>query len=239
MESQSSPQTAKAALAAAAEPSQNASSSTHAAGNETEAVKPKRANSAKAKLKLEVAHQVPGRIRMKISSAKGNPELLKEIAETFGVIPGIERVSVNATTGSIVLHYDTERHEEFHDRLRPHYLGSASPAYAPPRTEIDALAFTIAQEAEFLAQHSHSAKLIIDVFKKYDREIRHATGNAVDLKVGLAIGLIAVTVFELGASAATPIWLTFTVFGLNHIIEMNQPRQQMAPAVAPVVFKTR
>src|SRR5271157_2111626 len=173
MEGQSSPQADQAPLAAAAEPLQNASSSTHAAGNG----KPKRANAAKAKLKLEVAHQVPGRIRMKVSSAKGNQELLKEIAETFGVIPGVERVSVNATTGSIVLHYDTERHEEFHDRMRPHYLAAS----APPRTEIDSLASSIAQEADYLAQHSHSAKLIVDLFKKYDREIRHATGNAVDL----------------------------------------------------------
>lgn len=232
MEAQSSSQTAKAPLAAEGEPSQSAPSSTPSAGNE-------KSKAVKAKLKLQVAHQVPGRIRMKVTSAKGNPELLKEIAETFGVIPGVERVSVNATTGSIVLHYDTERDKEFQDRLRPHYQGSARPLYALPRTEIDTLASNIAEEAEFLAQRSHSAKLIVDLFKKYDREIRHATGNAVDLKVGLAIGLVAVTVFELGASAATPIWLTFSVFGLNHIIEMNQPRQEMAPAVAPVVFKTR
>ncbi len=137
---------------------------------------------------------------MKVSSAKGNPELLKEVAETFGVIPGIERVSVNATTGSIVLHYDTDRREEFHDGLRPHYLGSAGPAF-PPRTQIDALSSAIAQEADFLAQHSHSAKLIVDLFKKYDREIRRATGNTIDLKVGLAIGLVAVTVLEIGAPA--------------------------------------
>ena len=29
-------------------------------------------------VKLQVAHQVPGRVRMKIPSAKGNPELLEE-----------------------------------------------------------------------------------------------------------------------------------------------------------------
>jgi len=46
---------------------------------------------------------------MKVASAKGNPELLKQIGETFGTIPGIERVSVNPATGSVVLHYDTDR----------------------------------------------------------------------------------------------------------------------------------
>ena len=44
---------------------------------------------------------------MKVASAKGKPELLKQIGETFGTIPGFERVSVNPATGSVVLHYDT------------------------------------------------------------------------------------------------------------------------------------
>ena len=40
-------------------------------------------------LKLSVAHQVPGRVRLKVPSAKGNPELLQQIGDAFGVIPGI------------------------------------------------------------------------------------------------------------------------------------------------------
>jgi hypothetical protein len=40
------------------------------------------------KLKLQIAHQVPGRVRMKIPSAKGNPALLQEIGDAFGKIPG-------------------------------------------------------------------------------------------------------------------------------------------------------
>ena len=57
---------------------------------------------SKPKLKLNIAHQVPGRVRMKIPSAKGNTELLQQISETFAVIPGIEQVTVNAITGSPV-----------------------------------------------------------------------------------------------------------------------------------------
>ena len=58
---------------------------------------------------------------MKVASAKGNPELLKQIGETFSAIPGIERVSVNPATGSVVLYYDTDRHDEFHGGLKRHY----------------------------------------------------------------------------------------------------------------------
>ena len=49
----------------------------------------------KTKMNLKIEHQVPGRVRMKIPAGKGNPELLKQVSETFAVIPGIEGVTVN------------------------------------------------------------------------------------------------------------------------------------------------
>ena len=62
--------------------------------------------------KLQIAHQVPGRIRMKIPSAKGNPEQLEEYKQTLSLIPGIEQVEVNPDTGSIVLKYDPDQHDD-------------------------------------------------------------------------------------------------------------------------------
>ena len=188
--------------------------------------------SAMTKLKFDVAHQVPGRVRMKVPSAKGNPELLKQIAETFGVIPGIEHITVNPATGSVVIHYDVDYHHEFHGHLQDH----VAPGHVPPRTEIDELAYKIEQEVEFLAQHSETARAIVNAFKAADREIRLATGNNVDLKIVLALSIIGVTVLEVGATAATPVWVTLTLFALNHVIEMHTPQTE-APAVTPVIVK--
>jgi cation transport ATPase len=169
------------------------------------------------KMKLQIAHQVPGRIRMKVPSAKENPELLEQIKETFKVIPGVEQVTVNPTTGSVVLHYDTDRHDEFHGRLEHHTGGH----HKPPTDEIDDLATKIEQEAEYLAEHSHTAKVIVDFFKDFDNGIKVATGNVVDLKILLATGIAGFTIFEVGASAATPVWVTLSVFALNHMIQAN------------------
>jgi hypothetical protein len=180
---------------------------------------------AKAKLKLSIAHQVPGRVRMKIPSAKGNPELLQQISETFAVIPGIEHVTANPLTGSVVLHYDVDRHHEFHGRLRPG---------APPPTQIDDFADKLQQEAEYLARTSDSARALVDFCKKLDREIKVATGNAVDLKILFAAGIIGVMVLEIGATAATPVWVTFAIFAVNHFVEMHAPAP---PATAPVTIK--
>jgi cation transport ATPase len=174
------------------------------------------------KVKLQIAHQVPGRIRMKIPSAKGHPELLQEIQKTFSAIPGIEGVTVNPETGSVVLRYDTDRHDEFHTGFAHRYEHHAGHhPQRPPSNEIDALASKIEEEANFLAEHSQAAKSVVDFCRHWDHEIKHATGNMFDLKMVLCVGLVGFMVFEVGAAAATPVWVTLTLFGLNHFIEMQ------------------
>ena len=175
------------------------------------------------KVKLQIAHQVPGRIRMKIPSAKGNPALLEEIQKTFSVIPGIEEVRVNPETGSVVLRYDTDRHDDFHSGFAHRYEHHAGhhPHHKPPSNEIDALASKIEEEATFLAEHSQAAKAVVDFCRHWDGEIKHASGNMFDLKMVLCVGLVGFMIFEVGAAAATPVWVTLTLFGLNHFVEMQ------------------
>lgn len=198
----------------------------------------------KHKHALKIEHQTAGRVRMKVPAAKGNPELLAEIGKTFGVLPGVESVTLNPTTGSLVLHYDHAQHDDFHKHLHSHC--EEHHCCAPPPTELDELATRIEREAEFLAEHSHAAHMIVHVCKRLDREIKVRTNNVVDLKIGLAGGIIALTLLELGASAATPVWLTLGVFTLNHFVELQkhhsleQHQHELEEKVnksAPVVVK--
>jgi hypothetical protein len=212
--------------------------------------RPKKAKT-KTKMNLQIAHQVPGRVRMKIPAGKGNAELLKQIGEVFGAIPGIEEVEVNPVTGSVVLRYDTDRHDEFHGTFNKQYAAhsdnGASNGASPGQnggkrgadTDLDKLTGSIEAEAEFLASHSHSARVIVDFVKKVDREIKIATGNSVDLKILFAVGMIGFTVLEIGATAATPVWVTLAIFSVNHFIELHemQLQQQVAdeiPNLAPI-----
>jgi hypothetical protein len=182
------------------------------------------------KVKLQIAHQVPGRIRMKIPSAKGDPALLEQIQQTFSAIPGIEQVVVNPQTGSVVLRYDTDRHDDFHvgftHHLNEHH--GHHPPHRPPSNEIDALASKIEQEAAFLAEHSDAAKAVVDFCRHCDHEIKKASGNMFDLKMVLCAGLVGFMIFEVGAAAATPVWVTLTLFGLNHFIEMQSELAESA-----------
>jgi hypothetical protein len=200
----------------------------------------------KTKMNLQIAHQVPGRVRMKIPAGKNNPELLKQIGEVFGAIPGIEEIEVNPTTGSVVLRYDTDRHDEFHGTFNKHYAahgatdngaasgsgGAQNGALHGADTDLDKLTGSIEAEAEFLASHSHSARVVVDFIKKVDREIKIATGNSVDLKILFAVGMIGFTVLEIGATAATPVWVTLAIFSVNHFIELHE--RQLKEAVAEI-----
>ena len=177
----------------------------------------------KIKHVLRMEHQTLGRVRMKFSSAKGNPELLDEIGKKFAGIVGVESCEVNPITGSVVLLYDKRRHDDFHDHLSRHceeHHGGATPR--PPGTQLDDITRKIEDEAEFLAEHSHAAKSVVHICKYVDRHVKLATGNTIDLKIGLAGGIVALSLLEMGAFAATPVWLTLGVFSLNHFVELQQ-----------------
>lgn len=186
-----------------------------------------------SKPKFKIVHQVPGRIRMKIPSAKGNPEQLEAYQETLSLIPGIEKVEINPETGSVILNYDPNRHDHFQSGFQEHVREHHDHHHRAPTNEIDALASKIEQEAEYLAEHSHVARAFVDFCKGADRQIRTHSGNTLDLKMLLAIGVIGITVFEVGATAATPVWVTLALFGMNHFIEMQeQAAEERAATVA-------
>jgi hypothetical protein len=177
------------------------------------------------KVQFQIAHQVPGRIRFKVPSIRRDPELLAEIERSFSAIPGIEEVMINPVTGSVVLKYDVEEHDEIHTRFtrhfNEHHADRASAWHRAPSTEIDALADKIEEEADFLAEHSHAVDAVVDFCRQCDRQIKLGSGNTFDLKMGLCVGIVGVVVFGVGATAATPVWVAMCLFGLNHFIGMR------------------
>jgi hypothetical protein len=180
--------------------------------------------------RVHVAHHTPGRVRMKIPTAKGDVRTLKKIADSFLAVPGVEKVDINPETGSLVMKYSVAKPHEVHASLGAK-LGEH---YRPPETELDKLTDNIAREAEFLAQHSHSAKLIVEFFTQLDGAIKRHTDNYVDLKIVLAAIIVGGTIFEVGMSAATPVWLTLCVFSVNHMVQLHQHQlMREAEAGAP------
>jgi hypothetical protein len=180
----------------------------------------------KHKHRAKVAHHVPGRMRLKLDSAKGNDALLEDIRQNLATMPGVHEILINASTGSVTVHYSVEAHPELLtsiDKHQDHFSVAQAPApgRVPPGTKIDDMTRMIEEEADFLADHSNTARVVVNFCKEIDRNIKKATNNSVDLKVIVPLGLAAVTFLEIGATAATPVWVTIGLFSLNHFIELQ------------------
>jgi hypothetical protein len=185
--------------------------------------------------RASIEHKIPGRIRMKVPHGKNNPAILKAYSAAFASIPGIAKVEARPETGSIVIQYDPRCEDDFHHHL--HHACAQHDTHVHtdrPGDEIDAIASKIENEAEFLAQHSAIARVTVDFAKNMDRELKTLTENTVDMKILLAGGLAAFTFLEIGAEAATPMWVTLVLFSLNHMTELHVPHQSASkPAAEP------
>jgi len=109
---------------------------------------------------------------------------------------------------------------------------------APKLRDMEDLPDLIENEAAFLAQHSHSAKMVFDWANAVDVGIKRATGNAVDLKVLAPLGLAVAAFMELGITASTPIWLTLGLFSFNHFVDLHShaiAANSQEPAQSPTV----
>ena len=185
---------------------------------------------------VQIAHQMPGRVRFKIPTAQDNPELLEQIRQAFADMPGLRQTRVKPDAGSIVLIYDPNETASFEAQLMHHWAG-VMPSMPPrppkrrdlPGNELAQATRQIEAEAELLAGHSHSARVVVDFFKDADREIKILTNNLVDLKIVLALALAVAAFAGIGATAATPMWVTLALFALDHFIEMQAPSAAVTP----------
>jgi hypothetical protein len=175
------------------------------------------------KHKAELAHHVPGRMRIKIAAARGNVALLESLRQVFAGVPGINAVVVKPDSGSLVLHYDPRLETEMEQRFANYHNGHVEVKRERPGDEVDEWASRIEAEAEFLAGRSEWAHAAVEFFKQFDRQIRAVSGNTIDLKIVLALALAVVTFVGVGAEAATPMWVTLVLFALNHFLEQHPP----------------
>jgi hypothetical protein len=160
-----------------------------------------------------------------MSNAKDSPQILDQIKQSILPLHGVRKVDVNASTGSVVVHYDAAVHEDFHGHLTEHGessgLYSMAPVEPPELTEVDEIARKIQAEAEFLSAHSDTAKAVVNFFGQLDREVKRATNNAVDLRVLLPLGLAIYSVLEVGMEMATPMWVTLGIFSFHSFVSLH------------------
>jgi hypothetical protein len=66
---------------------------------------------------FQVVHFISGRIRVKVRKLKGNVALGKDIQQKFSTVPGVDSVTANPVTGSVLVLYDPESMPSLADLL--------------------------------------------------------------------------------------------------------------------------
>jgi hypothetical protein len=163
-------------------------------------------------LEAYIAHQIPGRVRLKIPAAKGRVDLLERIAAVLGSAGGIRSVECNPATGSMLINYTPSAYKNVEalssilgeSKLRVSMRASRHGARRP------------AQRAGGKhPQPSAATKAIESFFRNLDREVRDITGNELDLAVLLPAVVVSLGLLTMRRRASTPLWLTLLIFAFH------------------------
>ena len=167
-----------------------------------------------------IAHHIPGRIRVRVPDAKGNPRLLREIGDKISQVAGVESVESSALTGSFLIRYDPKLYGELGRRLNgsgdsamPFELTTPKPAATHSRAR--------SRRRKPSHRRSHVASAVSDAFAEFDDAVRDATDNLLDLKVLLPAVAAAFGLMVLPRSASTPLWLTLMIFSFHSFLSLN------------------
>jgi hypothetical protein len=186
----------------------------------------------------EVAHHIPGRMRVKLPRMKGRAAALDKIKQSVSKMPGVTSVDTNSTTGSVLVNYDASGFKAFQGTLADHAEQNDLFSFKPPElTEVDDIADKIEGEAEFLAEHSQLARSVLGVCKQLNEEVKRSTHNTVDLKVLVPLGLAVYAFTRQDVNMATPLWVTLGMFAFNAFVSLHS-HQQAQPVTHQVAFDT-
>ncbi len=179
---------------------------------------------------LELAHFIPGRIRVRSPQVKGNPRFAEEARQNLLTIEGMKEVICSPRTGSVILHYDPQV-------LQPIDLLQAALMLGPLPENFD-----FAQLAELFSTTSAS-----DVTRKLaggdltgqmaagwnaiDRQVRKFTDNGADLRI-----LVPISFFALGTQSLLrakqvvfPSWYEYFWYGVSLFGLLYRPRESRPP----------
>ena len=165
-----------------------------------------------------VHHHLPGRLRLRIPTAKGKEDELRELGSAIARAPGISQVEYNPITGSILIQYSPEQY-----RSLPSLESSLSASAVP-------ITVNNSNSAHHESHHQHqrrgrsvAARGVDSFFKQIDHEIRMATDNEVDLKFIVPFGVAVLGLVALRYSSTTPLWLTLLIFSFNSFLGLHAP----------------
>jgi copper chaperone CopZ len=170
---------------------------------------------------FQVAHAMPGRVRLKVDKVKDNPAFARKAQEELSRMPGVKEVEVKPLTGSVLIHYDTAV------LLAEGTLAAYTGGLAALFPELGAAAATMGLQSLIgrLAggQQAPSANSLMTSLGKVNAEVARLTGGF-DLKLLIPTTLLFFGVRSLWTAkkVAVPAWFDYLWFAFSTFVMLNQ-----------------
>ena len=151
-----------------------------------------------------VVHHVPGRMRLRVPSAKGDAQTLQEVRQSLSSLRGIADIRGNALIGTLVIEYDRALFPEF-----PHQLS-------------DILRIDDGFSASFKTTESMTDHSIERSAEKLNQTVQRLTGNAINLKELFPFSIVLYAVLFVDRAINAAQWLSWLQFAFSAYFELHQ-----------------
>jgi hypothetical protein len=156
---------------------------------------------------IEVAHQMPGRTRLRAPALRRDEPACERLAEALAGVAGVRAVHVRPYTGSAVIEHDESVLAQSLTECASRTLGIErvlAPGEQPP---LDAQAPPLAS----------LARKIAGVVSELDRDLRRVSAGSVDLGTLATLGFIGAGAAQVATSGTLPMppWFNLAWWGFR------------------------
>lgn len=131
---------------------------------------------------IHIAHQISGRVRIKVPYIKGNAKVAKRLNDMASSVEGVHDVKTSYVTGSMVVHYD-KNDSEVKQRLNRALkdMTTLLSVAVPEIGEAKELSEVLAPDVAFVTSHLPVLRPFAGMLKSVDRKIWNKTHGSIDL----------------------------------------------------------
>jgi copper chaperone CopZ len=166
---------------------------------------------------------MPGRMRLKVLGVPTEPEFFATVKKVISGLDGVQSVSVNASSSSIVIDY-SPADSVFHFRLQNDPNVNAWMTLQGEDALLAGVDVAVATGSRYLAKQSRLAESLVSGAEELDFRLRRASDGYVDLKLLVPLLFAAATSMRQARGRGTPMWLSLGTFAFNSFLSLHRER---------------
>ena len=164
---------------------------------------------------------------MRVPRIRANPEMARRVEGTLSASAGIDRVSVDRTTGSVLIHYDEQGYPSAAALLR--VVKTLRPLLFEDSPDIEELLSGFSSEVCTIGS---AQDYVSSVLRSLNDWVGDTVGADLRLLLPLSLLPLGVRAYLLAEERGAPGWYNFLWFGFSSYVMLNTPKESPAGRVA-------